>query len=66
MDYHHRKDKKKELEDMPVHLLRRVVEGIVSDDIWDNWCPVCHEHSNSHAKGCALVEATEYLVIRKT
>ena len=44
--------------------LRAVVEGILSDDVWeDGWCPVCHEHPASHAKGCTLVEAAKVLGI---
>ena len=47
---------KEELED----ILRMVVEGILRDDVWENdWCPICHEHPDSHAKKCALVEAAK-------
>lgn len=52
-------------EEMLKDVLRRLVEGILSDDVWNgmNWCPVCHEHPGTQATDCALVEAAEILEI---
>ena len=67
MDYHRRQDKKEAVNreaGSVKGILRAVVDGIFSDDVWMNgWCPVCHEHPDSHAAECALVEAAEVLKI---